>query len=225
MTELPAKRNAMRVSDADRDQVAGVLREALARGRINADELDERLSRAYAARTFADLEPLTSDLPEEAAAAPVPGGFPVGRTPKFKFSLAIMGASSRAGNWVVPRRYMAVAIMGGVKIDLRDAAFAEREAEIHAFAIMGGVTIIAPEGLPIEVSGLGVMGGVGDSLNGPGVPGAPLVRVSGLALMGGLGAQRRRRRSPGDDEPTAGLRGAALPGHRAAPGPRSWPGR
>lgn len=206
MTELPARRDAVRVSDADRDQVAGVLREALARGRIDTDELDERLSRAYTARTFADLEPLTSDLPEEAAAAPVPGGFPVGRTPRFKFSLAIMGGSSRGGNWVVPRRYLALAIMGGVKIDLRDAAFAEREADIHAFAIMGGVKVIVPEGLPIEVSGLGLMGGVDDSVNGPGVPGAPLVRVSGLALMGGIGAERRRRKhSPGDSDASASL--------------------
>lgn len=207
MTELPAKRNEVRVSDADRDQVAGVLREALAQGRINADELEERLSRAYAARTFGDLEPLTSDLPDEAAAVPVPSGFQVGRAPRFKFSLAIMGGSSRGGNWVVPKRYLAFAIMGGVKIDLRDAAFAERAADIHAIAIMGGVTIIVPEGLPVEVSGLGVMGGVDSSVNGPGVPGAPLVRVSGLALMGGIGAQRRRRkkRSPGDGDPSASL--------------------
>lgn len=207
MTELPAKRNGVRVSDADRDQVAGVLREALAQGRISADELEERLSRAYAARTFGDLEPLTSDLPDEAAAVPVPGGFQVGRAPRFKFSLAIMGASSRGGNWVVPKRYLAFAIMGGVKIDLRDAAFAERTADIHAIAIMGGVTVIVPEGLPVEVSGLGVMGGVDSSVNGPGVPGAPLVRVSGLALMGGIGAQRRRRkkRSPGDGDPSASL--------------------
>jgi hypothetical protein len=206
MTELPAERNAVRVSDADRDQVAGVLREALAQGRINADELEERLSRAYAARTFGDLEPLTSDLPGEAAAVPVPGGFQVGRAPRFKFSLAIMGGSTRGGNWVVPRRYLAFAIMGGVKIDLRDAAFAERAAGIHAIAIMGGVTIIVPEGLPVEVSGLGVMGGVDHSVNGPGVPGAPLVRVSGLALMGGVGVQRRRRkRSPDDGDPSASL--------------------
>jgi hypothetical protein len=206
MTELPAKRNAVRVSDADRDQVAGVLREALALGRINADELEERLSRAYAAQTFGDLEPLTSDLPDEAAAVPVPGGFQVGRAPRFKFSLAIMGGSSRGGNWVVPKRYLAFAIMGGVKIDLRDAAFAERAADIHAIAIMGGVTIIVPEGLPVEVSGLGLMGGVDSSVNGPGVPGAPLVRVSGLALMGGIGAKRRRRkRSPGDGDPSAPL--------------------
>jgi hypothetical protein len=71
----------------------------------------------------------------------VPGGFQVGRAPRFKFSLAIMGGSSRGGNWVVPKRYLAFAIMGGVKIDLRDAAFAERVADIHAIAIMGGVTI------------------------------------------------------------------------------------
>jgi hypothetical protein len=211
MTELPAKRNEVRIGDADRDQVAGVLREALALGRINADELEERLSRAYAARTFRDLEPLTSDLPDEAAAVPVPGGFQVGRTPRFKFSLAIMGGSSRGGNWVVPKRYLAFAIMGGVKIDLRDAAFVGRAADIYALAIMGGVTIIVPEGLPVEVSGLGIMGGVDHSVNGPGVPGAPLVRVSGLALMGGVGAARRRRKRLRDDD---GGIGAPGPGDR-----------
>jgi hypothetical protein len=199
MAEVPARRNEARVSDADRDQVAGVLREALAQGRISTGELDERLSRAYAARTFADLEPLTGDLPDEAAAVPVPGGLPVGRTPRLKFSLAIMGGSSRGGNWVVPRRYLALAIMGGVKIDLRDAAFAARVADIHAIAVMGGVTIIVPEGLPVEVSGLGLMGGIDHSVNGPGVPGAPLARVSGFALMGGVIARRRRRHPPGGD--------------------------
>ena len=128
MPELPATPNEVRIGDAERDQVAGVLREALAQGRINADELEERLSRAYAAQTFGDLMPLTRDLPDEAASVPVPGGFQVGRPARFKFSLAIMGGSSRGGNWVVPRRYLAFAIMGGVKIDLRDAAFAEYRA-------------------------------------------------------------------------------------------------
>jgi len=118
-----------------------------------------------------------------------------------------MGGSSRGGNWVVPRRYLAFAIMSGVKIDLRDAAFAERAADVHAIAIMGGVTIIMPEGLPVEVSGLGIMGGVDHSVNGPGVPGAPLVRVSGLALMGGIGALRRRRKRSRDDDGRTGAPG------------------
>jgi hypothetical protein len=52
-----------RASDADRDRVAEVLREAHAQGRIDLDELGERLDATYAARTYADLEALTRDLP------------------------------------------------------------------------------------------------------------------------------------------------------------------
>lgn len=52
-----------RASDADRDKVANVLREQLAEGRLTLDELEQRLQLAYGARTLADLEPLTRDLP------------------------------------------------------------------------------------------------------------------------------------------------------------------
>ena len=63
-------------SDADRDTAAGLLAAALAEGRLTADEHDERLSAAYAARTWQQLDPLTADLPAPPAAAigqPVPG--------------------------------------------------------------------------------------------------------------------------------------------------------
>jgi len=50
------------------------LRAAAADGRLDPDELDERLGRAYAARTLGELAPLTADLP----AAPAP---PASRTP------------------------------------------------------------------------------------------------------------------------------------------------
>jgi hypothetical protein len=58
---------AVRVSDADRERVADRLRRAQAEGRIDLLEYDERLASAYAARTEADLEPLTADLPPEVA--------------------------------------------------------------------------------------------------------------------------------------------------------------
>ncbi|MGZ4466074.1 MAG: DUF1707 SHOCT-like domain-containing protein, partial [Nocardioides sp.] len=48
----------LRVSDAERHQVAEVLREAAGEGRLDLDELDARLEAAYAARTYADLVPL-----------------------------------------------------------------------------------------------------------------------------------------------------------------------
>lgn len=54
----------MRVSDADRDKVAAVLREHMAQGRLSVDELQERLDGTYAAKTIGDLQRLTADLPE-----------------------------------------------------------------------------------------------------------------------------------------------------------------
>ena len=53
----------VRVSDAERDAVAAQLREHYAQGRLSLDELNERLDRAFASRTRADLNAVTSDLP------------------------------------------------------------------------------------------------------------------------------------------------------------------
>ena len=53
----------MRVSDEDRHKVADILREAAGEGRIDIEELDERLESTYAAKTYGDLVPITSDLP------------------------------------------------------------------------------------------------------------------------------------------------------------------
>jgi hypothetical protein len=50
-------------SDAERDRVAEALREHAAAGRLDADELEQRLGLAFAARTRADLAPLVADLP------------------------------------------------------------------------------------------------------------------------------------------------------------------
>ena len=60
----PAVREGItRASDADRDAAASLLNEAFAEGRLTADEHDQRLSAAYAARTWQQLRQLTADLP------------------------------------------------------------------------------------------------------------------------------------------------------------------
>jgi len=63
-------RDEMRAADADRQAVAEQLKAALEEGRLDLHEYDERLQRAYAAKTYGDLHPLLSDLPS--AAVPVP---------------------------------------------------------------------------------------------------------------------------------------------------------
>jgi DUF1707 SHOCT-like domain len=53
----------IRASDADRDRTAALLREHHAAGRLSADEFNERLDQAYAAKTLGELDQLLSDLP------------------------------------------------------------------------------------------------------------------------------------------------------------------
>ncbi|MGN6871597.1 MAG: DUF1707 SHOCT-like domain-containing protein [Solirubrobacteraceae bacterium] len=55
----------LRAADADRDAVAAALREQHLAGRIDTDELQERIERCYAARTYAELDALLADLPGE----------------------------------------------------------------------------------------------------------------------------------------------------------------
>ena len=66
---LPAAGPQARASDADRDAAAGLLNEAFAEGRLTADEHDQRLSAAYAARSRQQLHQLTADLPAPPGAA------------------------------------------------------------------------------------------------------------------------------------------------------------
>lgn len=195
----PGRPPQLRASDADREQVASVLREAAAEGRLGFDELDERLTAAYAAKTYAELEPLTGDLPDHGTgtlqAAPGPGmtasSARIGGDPTSHIAVGIMGGFRRAGPWVVPPEFTAVAIMGGGELDLREARFAQREVRIWSLALMGGITVIVPENAEVHVTGIGIMGGFDQRAAGSGGPGAPRITVTGLALMGGVDVRRR----------------------------------
>jgi len=185
-----------------------VLHDAMSEGRLTIGELDERLQAVYAAKTIGELEPLTKDLP---VPAPLPAHAPqrainrrIGGTPGSPVSIAILSGSDRRGAWVVPRQYHAVAIMGGIELDLTEARFAERETVINVFAVFGGVGITVPEDVHVRVDGVGIMGAfdnrVRDMAEHPDVSGAPVLRITGLAVMAGVevkhpkkGKQDRRR--------------------------------
>jgi hypothetical protein len=193
----------LRASDADREQVAAVLRRAAGEGRIELVELDERLAAVYAARTYAELEPITRDLPAEGErpVPPVPVPRPeapsrFGGVPTSKGGFALMSAFERKGRWVVPRKFRSFAFMGGGEIDLRQARFAANPVIIHAWAFMGGIEIIVPEDAEVHVTGIGIMGGFDHRAAGEGDEGAPTIVVKGLAIMGGVNVERK----PPDEE-------------------------
>jgi DUF1707 SHOCT-like domain/Cell wall-active antibiotics response LiaF, C-terminal len=213
VSNLPdhAGRRHLRVSDADREQAAEVLRTAAGDGRLTLDELDERLTTAYAAKTYADLESVTSDLPGPGMSppvAPVSGSHPanrIGGTPGSSYAVAILSGAQRGGRWVVPSRFTCFALMGGIELDLRYAQFSEREVTIQAFTLMGGVSIIVPDDIDVDVSGIGFMGGFDHQASGPGLPGAPRVKIVGFAMMGGVDVRRKPAARPGGQQPGRGI--------------------
>ncbi len=148
----------MRVSDAERDQVAEVLREAAAQGRITLDELDERLNAVYAAKTYADLEPVTADLPTGAETLPGTVARPVeGLLPERRDggdALVIRSQSStvvRKGVWKVPHRVEVYNKYGSTRLDFREASLATSVVEVHVDASWGSGDVILPEGATADV--------------------------------------------------------------------------
>jgi hypothetical protein len=70
VAEQSDPRQSLRASDADRDRVAVRLRAAYAEGRLTSAEFDERVTAALQARTLAELDALTLDLPADSPADP-----------------------------------------------------------------------------------------------------------------------------------------------------------
>ncbi len=90
----------IRVSDADRDHVTTRLREHFGEGRLDHDELDERISAALNAKTAGDLRRVMADLPEP---VPVPPHAPWGGGPQWGGSH--LARPSRGGPpWMARRR-------------------------------------------------------------------------------------------------------------------------
>lgn len=194
---VPASADAdVRASDADRDRVADILREALAEGRLDAQEHSDRLDAVYQAKTMGQLEPLVRDLPQHGArsaprpTAAVPG--PASGEETTDNAVAVFGGTVRKGRWRVPRWINAFACFGGVDIDLTKAVFEHREITIRASAIFGGVDIKLPENVTLRSRGVGIFGGFDvPSFDSPEAD-APVIVVKGFALFGGVSGKAKR---------------------------------
>ncbi|MER5260037.1 DUF1707 domain-containing protein [Streptomyces sp. NPDC002855] len=192
---------ALRASDADRDRTADILREALAEGRLTAEEHGERIDGVYRAKTMGELEPLVSDLPAAGGAAypagtpePAPSRPSDGVVPPVADEnlVAVFSSSVRKGRWRVGRRTHAYAIFGNVEIDLSEAIFEQRQVVIKAVAIFGNVEIRVPENVSLRGSGAGVLGNFEvDTLDSV-EQDAPVVFVDGYAVLGNIEAKPKR---------------------------------
>jgi hypothetical protein len=191
MSNGASRYGSMRAADSDRIQVAQLLTDAAAQGRLEMTEYEDRLKKAYAAQTFDELDRLSSDLPGIATTAPAIGP---GQPAPSTLLLAIMSGFERRGRWNVPKRLTSVALFGGGVIDLRYADFTTADVEIHSYSIFGGQTILLPPELNVDVHGVGVMGAF-DHLGDQGSPGAPHITIRGFSLWGSVGIKRKKRKA------------------------------
>jgi hypothetical protein len=172
---------AIRASDADRDRTVAILHEAHVRGRLGFEELSERLDAALAAVDRAELERLTRDIFGDE-----PYTLPIGlRGPApTRWTVSVMSGVKRRIR-LIHVRTRALAL-GGCELDLRDAEL-RGDAELVAIAVMGGIDVIVPEGVDVDLGGFAFMGGKEDRSRADRVlPGAPRLRVRAYAVMGGV---------------------------------------
>jgi len=210
----PAGRGAavLRASDDDRERVAEVVRRAAVDGRLDMAELDERLGAVYAARTYGELAETTADLPDTAGPSPSPARPLVGpgasrdpavaapvvvSGPAAGAAVAVFSGTKRTGRWTVPEQLSAIAVMGAVELDLREADLAAREVVVTVFALFGSVEIVVPEGLTVRADGMGLFGQFDSAGAGEAGPDVPVLVVRGAAVFGSVDVRRKPPRQPG----------------------------
>ncbi|MGD9955408.1 MAG: DUF1707 domain-containing protein [Candidatus Nanopelagicales bacterium] len=210
----------LRASDADREKVAGLLRDAFAEGRLSPVEHDERLSEVYAATTYGDLLPLLADLPLAPGSFTVPGagqvvavsaGQDLTRRDDDQVavidttrvneaqggSFAFMSETKKHGRIILPPDSSQVAVMGNVELDLSAAVLTSVETTIQTFAIMGAIKVVVPEGVHVVVDVQAIMGNAVEPPRSDPPAGAPVMRIKGLAFMGEVKVERTLRRELG----------------------------
>ncbi|WP_051450289.1 DUF1707 SHOCT-like domain-containing protein [Actinospica robiniae] len=179
----------MRVSHADRDRVVEILRDAAGEGRLEADELDQRVEAALTARTFADFEELVADLPTADPPRPVSTlpAVPAASSPA-PVDAAADGAVRwevrglqlrREGAWQVPELLELDVAGGSARLDYSQARLPEGGSSVLRVAVHGGsVRLILPAGIAVDTSGVEGYGGrVRDRASRRAVPGAPAGHV------------------------------------------------
>jgi len=185
-----ARDEAPRAADTDRIQVAQLLAYAVEQGRLQLNDYEDRLTKAYAATTYQELDELREDLPD-APISPRRGG-KTNPAPSTLL-LAMLSGFERRGRWNVPKKLTTFTFCGSGVLDLRYADFTSTEVEIRAVSIMGGQNILLPPEVNVEIDGHGVMGGFDRQILGNGTPGAPKVKIRGFSLWGGVSIKRKAR--------------------------------
>ncbi len=101
---------------------------------------------------------------------------------------SVMSSVGRSGEWVLPRLFRVVAVMGEAVLDLSHVQLGAGASDIEVVAVMGQVTILVPHNLRVQVEGHPVMGEfkLKSKVPSAALVDAPMIRVRGTAFMSGV---------------------------------------
>jgi DUF1707 SHOCT-like domain len=163
MSADPPGSPALRASDADRDRVIEVLRAAVADGRLDQAEFDERLDAALAARTIDALAPLTGDLiaapGSDVAHMPPLALTPAGPAAELLTIKEKNGPVRRDFPWTLPHRLALRTAWCDVMLDLTAAVRSSPEFVIEMQVRGGNVELVLAPDMVVDANGLAVRHG------------------------------------------------------------------
>jgi Domain of unknown function (DUF1707) len=168
-----------RASDAERDEAANRLGVAAGEGRLTLEEFGERLDRAQAAQTRAELDGLLADLPA-AGAAPPPAA-----AAKTRWQISPLGGMRWRGGTLEPNT-VSVSLIGGADLDLRETRLGAPSVTLTKVSVIGGVDLKVPRGVRVRISGFSLLGGRSVQLAEPTDPSAPTLELRAFSLIGGV---------------------------------------
>ena len=209
--------------DAAREQVVEVLMEHFSRNVMDMDEFEGLLDSVNRCSTTSELRELLSKLPPLGSLKsatdlmPALGGPPVvvdaDRVRPRGFLLSVLSGTTRAGRWIPARKSFALGVLGGISLDFREAVLGAGVTGVNVLAVLGGVEIIVPPEMAVEVDGMAVLGSFEEYQTDAPLrtdPNLPTLQVRGLAVLGGVNvevrlpgetsrdAKKRRRLERGD---------------------------
>jgi Domain of unknown function (DUF1707)/Cell wall-active antibiotics response 4TMS YvqF len=177
----PQGNDALRASDAEREQTLEALAAASAEGRLSLEEYSQRSDAALVARTIGELTGLTTDLPAppETDLAPAPVEI-----------TAVLGNESRKGPWVVPAHIKVRSVLGDCHLEMQQAVIRQHVTTIDATVRFGSMTIFVPDGIDVRMHGRAVLGAKSSQLRGEPQPGAPVIVVNCDVVCGSVTVRR-----------------------------------
>lgn len=183
----------------DRERTIQALCAHYASDHLTTQELELRFDRAFEAHDASELRTLLINLPAlpPMVAAPAPfysmapdRGSGAVTHPEKRY-LAMMSEVKKTGTWTVSPRTVATAIMGTIRLDLREALLPGTDVEIEVTAVMAEIIIIVPPGLRLECDGFAFMGEFESHNTDAERRDSPLVRIHGSCVMGAVRVQMR----------------------------------